>query len=82
MVRDFLSLNKVEILPWDYEMGFFSHRLEDPFPQDQAEIALYDQIAALTVAGDQAFQEMRRFYRDDRRWRVPESWGSIIRERT
>jgi hypothetical protein len=82
VVRDFLSLNKVEILPWDYEMGFFIHRLEEPFPQDQAEVALYDRIAALTVAGDEAFQEMRKFYDNDSRWQVPESWGSIIRERT
>lgn len=74
VVRDFLSLNKVEILPWDYEVGFFTHRLEDPFPQDQDEIALYDRIAALTLAGDDAFQEVRQFYNDDKRWRVPESW--------
>jgi hypothetical protein len=80
VVRDFLSLNKVEILPWDYEAGFFSHRLEDPFPQDPAEVALYDRIAALTLAGDEAFQEIRQFYRDDQRWRVPESWGGIIQE--
>jgi Transglutaminase-like superfamily len=75
VVRDFLSLNKVEILPWDYEVGFFSHRLEDPFPQDPSEVALYDRIAALTVAGDEAFQETRQFYCKDNRWRVPESWG-------
>jgi hypothetical protein len=82
VVRDFLSLNKIEILPWDYEAGFFSHRLEDPFPQDQAEAALYDRIAALTLAGDEAFQEVRQFYGDDKRWHVPEGWESIIREGT
>ena len=49
MVRDFLSLNKIEILPWDYEAGFFTHRLKDPFPQEQTEVALYDRIAALTL---------------------------------
>jgi hypothetical protein len=74
VVRDFLSLNKVEILPWDYEMGFFTHPLEDPFPSDQAEIAVYDRVAALTLAGDQAFDEIRQFYHTDPRWRVPESW--------
>ena len=77
VVRDFLSLNKVEILPWDYEVGFFTHRLEDPFPQDQAEIALYDKIAALTVAGNEAFQEIRQNYSEDARWRVPESWPIV-----
>jgi Transglutaminase-like superfamily len=77
VVRDFLSLNKIEILPWDYEVGFFNHRLEDPFPQDQAEIALYDKIAALTVAGNEAFQEIRQIYSEDARWRVPESWPIV-----
>ena len=74
VVRDFLSLNKVEILPWDYEIGFFTHRLEDPFPEDPAEIAEYDRVAALTLAGDAAFPEMRKFHSGDERWRIPVSW--------
>ena len=74
VVRDFLSLNKVEILPWDYEVGFFNHRLEDAYPEDPAEIAMYDRIAALTVAGDAAFEEVRKDYNEDPRWRVPKGW--------
>jgi hypothetical protein len=73
-VRDFLSLNKVEILPWDHEMGFFTHPLEDPFPPDPAEVALYDHIAALTVAGDVAFDELRQLFSHDPRWWMPGSW--------
>jgi hypothetical protein len=75
VVRDFLSLNKVEILPWDYEVGFFTHRLEDPFPQNPAEVAEYDRIAALTVAGNAAFQEICQFHGEDDRWRIPVSWA-------
>jgi hypothetical protein len=43
--------------------------------EDAGEIALYDRIAALTLADDEAFQEVRQFYYDEGRWRVPESWG-------
>ena len=78
VVRDFLSLNKVEILPWDYEVGFFTHPLEDPFPQDKDEVAEYDRIARLTTAGDEAFEEIRRFYSEDGRWRVPEGWMEYL----
>jgi hypothetical protein len=74
VVRDFLSLNKVEILPWDHEVGAFSHRLEDPFPDDQAEIAFCDRIAALTLSGEEAFGEVRREYEREARWHAPESW--------
>jgi hypothetical protein len=76
VVRELLSLNKLEILPWDHEVGVFTHRLEDPFPEDAQEVAFYDHIAALTSAGDAAFDEIRRLYEQDPRWRVPEDWGN------
>jgi hypothetical protein len=74
VARDFLALNKIEILPWDYELGAFTHPLEDPFPQDTQEIAFYDQIAALAEAGDGAFADQRQAYETDPRWRVPAAW--------
>jgi hypothetical protein len=73
LARDFLALNKVEILPWDYEIGVFKHPLEDPFPDDPAEVAFYDRIAALTVASDAAFQDIRQ-EAEDPNWRIPEDW--------
>lgn len=73
LARDFLSLNKIEILPWDYEIPVFRHPLEDPFPEDRAEVAFYDRIAALTLAGDAAFDEVRR-EGDDAHWCIPDGW--------
>jgi len=74
VARDFLSLNKIEILPWDYEIGVFSHPLEDALTDDPQELAFYDEIAALTLAGDTAFPEIRRKLEQDTRWRVPTGW--------
>lgn len=73
LVRDFLALNKLEILPWDYEIEVFTHPLEDPFPDDPQEIAFYDRIAALTQAGDEAFSEVRSEF-EEPRWRIPDTW--------
>ena len=32
VVRDFLALNKIEILPWDGGWGFLTHELSEPLP--------------------------------------------------
>lgn len=77
VVRDFLALNKLEILPWDYELGAFTHRLEDPLPENYEELVFYDEVAALTIAGDQAFDQLRRRFEQEDRWRVPQSWLSM-----
>jgi hypothetical protein len=73
LARDFLALNKVESLPWDYEIGVFKHPLEDPFPDDPGEVAFYDRIAGLTMASDAAFQDIRQ-EAEDPNWRIPEDW--------
>jgi hypothetical protein len=77
VVRDFLALNKLEILPWDYELGAFTHRLEDPLPEEGDELYFYDEVAALTLAGDQVFDQLRRRFEHEDRWRVPQSWLNI-----
>jgi len=74
VIREALAFNKIEIMPWDYEVGFFSHRLEDPLPADGPELAEYDRLAALTVAGDSAFDELRQLYKNEPRLRVPAAW--------
>jgi hypothetical protein len=74
IVRDLLSLNKIEILPWDHELGIFTHALEDPLTDDPEELAYYDSIADLTLAGDDAFNDVLRAVAGDPRWHVPESW--------
>ena len=67
VVRDLASLNRMEMLPWDVwglmEMG-------DAGLTDEKK-ALLDQVAALTLAGDAAFSQLRAIYQSDDRLRVP-----------
>ena len=74
VVRDFLALNKIEILPWDHELDIFTHQLDDPFPDDQKEVAFYDQIADLTLVPDKYFNDIRRIYIQDPRFKIPNEW--------
>jgi len=64
LIRDFLSFNKVEILPWDGGWGY----LKD---ETDMEADLMDHIATLTLAGDEAFAEIRTMYEQDSRFHPP-----------
>jgi hypothetical protein len=66
MMRDLASLNRMEVLPWDV---WGSMQMNDAGLLDQNG-ALFDRVAALTLAGDNAFPEVRAIYEDDR-LRVP-----------
>jgi hypothetical protein len=68
LIRDFLSLNKVEILPWDGGWGFLAD-------EENMEAEIMDRIARLTLAGDDAFAEIRATYEGDSRFHAPEEWG-------
>jgi hypothetical protein len=68
LIRDFMSLNKVEILPWDGGWGFLTD-------EENMEAEIMDRIAHLTLAGDGAFAEIRATYEGDSRFHVPEEWG-------
>lgn len=74
VVRELLAFNKVEILPWDSEIGFFTHGLEDSLPPEGPELAEYDRMAALTVAGDPAFLALRNLYACEPQLHVPAAW--------
>ena len=74
VVRELLAFNKVEILPWDYEVGFFTHGLADPLPAEGPELAEYDRMAALSIAGDQAFLALRNLYACEPQLHVPAAW--------
>jgi Transglutaminase-like superfamily len=67
VLRDLASLNRMEMLPWDVwglmEMG------DDALNDEKR--ALLDRVAALTLAGDDAFADMRAIYESDDRLRVP-----------
>jgi hypothetical protein len=77
VVRDFLALNKTEILPWDGGWGFLNCKLSDPLP-DEGTLKLYDKIAQLTVEINERFDEARAYYKEEPKFRVPTEWG--IRE--
>jgi len=61
LVRDFLALNKLEILPWD--AWRLMHGPEAPYPPE--ELAQLDHVAALTLEPDARFAELRALYEDD-----------------
>jgi len=70
LVRDFLALNKVEILPWDGGWGHLNISLNDP-PPAMDDMPFYDRIAALTLTGDSAFPQLHAEYDSDPRWKLP-----------
>lgn len=69
VMRDLASLNQVELLPWDV-WGLMETSVEDASPE---QLALIDEAARLTLAGDGAFDEMRAFYEQNPCFKAPES---------
>jgi hypothetical protein len=72
LVRDFLSLNKIELLPWD-GWGLMAG------PDDVVsanDLTLLDQIAALTIDPDAAFDNLRALYANDPRLHTRPEWWS------
>jgi hypothetical protein len=74
VVRDFLALNKVEVLPWDGGWGFLNQKLSDPLPDDET-LRLYDKIAAMTLEINEEFPEIRTYYKNEPRFHTPSEWG-------
>jgi hypothetical protein len=74
LIRDFLALNKVEILPWDGGWGFLADEDEAKMEAD-----LMDHIAELSLAGDEAFAEIRATYESDPRFHVPEEYTYLLK---
>lgn len=67
VVRELAVLNKMEVLPWDYwEFGD-----KDFTSCSHEELHLVDRIAAVTTAGESAFEELRALYEHDTRLQVP-----------
>jgi hypothetical protein len=76
LVQDLAALNKMELLCWD------GWALADREPGDgvSAEDAtLLDRVAAVTLADNSAFLEMRALYENDARLRVPGVINSYTR---
>ena len=66
LVRDFLALNKVEILPWDWGWGYLT---EKKF----ADLALFDHLTGLLTGGDEAFPALRKQYESDPSLALPKT---------
>lgn len=73
-MRDFAALNKIELLPWD--CWGLADKSEKEITSD--DLSLLDQVAALTLAGDEQFTQVRSLYEGDNRLRVP----AVIRSYT
>lgn len=70
LVRDFLALNRIEILPWD-DWGLMEMNDTDAAAR---EVELMDRMARLTLAGDAGFSELRALYADDTRLHPAADW--------
>ncbi len=72
MVRDLLSLNKIELLPWDIWPVMRSWRAGIPFNQEDN--LWLDRVSKLELAGNESFKEVRLFYLNDGCLREPKGW--------
>ena len=70
LVRDFMALNKIEILPWD-EWGLIAHNDADAASHDADQI---DRMAALTLGGDDVFGALRALYEAEDRLHPQPDW--------
>ncbi len=75
VLRDLASLNRIELLPWDV-WGLME--MNDAGLGDEKK-ALLDRVAAVTLAGDEAFPEVRAIYESDDRLRVPPVVFNVLR---
>jgi hypothetical protein len=71
--RDFLSLNKIEILPWD-GWGLL---YKDEAQVTEDDRAFLDRIAAMTIDSDKAFEQIRSVYENDTRFHIPPDWQPL-----
>ena len=70
LVRDFMALNKLEVLPWDCNDLMGAPDVEVS-PRDYQ---LLDKIAELITSGDSGFDEIRSVYENNERLRMPADW--------
>jgi hypothetical protein len=70
LIRDFMSLNKLELLPWDCNKVM--EYTGKPLPE--AECKIWDELAELTASVDERFDEVRKRYESDSTLRMPADW--------
>lgn len=74
---DFASLNKVEMLPWDV----WGAHWEPGGEPSEAQLALFDEVAALAVDADRRFDDVRERYDRDEQLRVGGEVFNVLRAR-
>jgi hypothetical protein len=70
LIRDFMALNKVELLPWD-AWGYMTETDDEAATWD---LTTMDELADLCVDVDTRFDELRRVAKDDPCLRIPDGW--------
>jgi hypothetical protein len=65
LVHDLTALNKVEMILWD-DWGLLEQE-----QLREGDLQLLDRVAEVTLAGEEAFGELRQLYETDERLRVP-----------
>jgi hypothetical protein len=73
LIRDFLALNKLELLPWDHEHGHLAAGAQEG-EAGERDLALMDRVAELTLGGDERFDALRALYASDPGFHVPRAW--------
>jgi hypothetical protein len=73
LIRDFLALNKLELLPWDHEHGHLAAGVQEG-EAGERDLALMDRVAELTLGGDERFDALRALYASDPGFHVPRAW--------
>jgi len=73
LVRDFLALNNLEILPWD-GFGIINKHSTQLTEKDTI---LLDHIAGLTLTPDESFAEIRSIYQNTTDLKIPAAWIPI-----
>lgn len=73
LVRDVASLNKMELLPWDCWGVILSEALDDP-----SDLALLDELAALTAGDVPEWETVHARYEGDPRLRVDNAVMSYV----
>ena len=70
LVRDFMALSKLEVLPWDCNDLMGGPDVETALE----DYKLLDRIADMICRGDRAFGETRTLFESDERLRIPADW--------
>jgi hypothetical protein len=72
VLRDFLSLNKVELLPWDVWAVWPAFRPDPPLSREV--LSWLDGVAEMTLGGNDGFPGLRAVFLADGRFREPAGW--------